>query len=140
MKRVALFTTILIVTLGTIACSKDAEVNAFINEFDSATKELVDKIDRDPTSAGIDDARRTFESRKPQLKAKWDQIKTAIGAQVSSETKKRLETSIANNLRSITEVSMKNMAKLAADKEAPAKLRTLIEDYSGTFALPGRSS
>jgi DNA-directed RNA polymerase len=140
MKRIALFISILFVTLGSTACSKDAEVNAFINEFDSATKELVDKINANPTSAGIDDARKTFESRKPQLKAKWDEIKTAVGAQVSSETKKRLETSIANNLRAITEVSMRNMAKLAADKEAPEKLKMLIEDYSGTFALPGRST
>ena len=42
--------------LSLTGCSKDAEINAFITEFDAPTKEIVSKFDANPSAAGIDDA------------------------------------------------------------------------------------
>ncbi len=133
MKNVSLM-LLLALAIFAVGCSKDAEVNAFIGELDGTTQELVTKIDANPTSAGIDDAQKAFEARKPELTAKWNEIKTAVGAQVSKEAKQNLEESVRRNMKALTEVSMRNMMKMAADKEASAKFKRLIEDYSKTFS------
>ena len=116
------------------ACSKDAEINAFITEFDTVTQEIVSKIDSNPTAAGIDDAQKAFDGKKASLKAKWDGIKDAVGFQVSTDTKKKLEDSVTKNMKALMDVSMKNAMKMAMDKDASAKFKTLLTDYQATFA------
>lgn len=133
--KILMIVTLAIVSFLLTGCSKDAEVNAFISEFDAATTEIVQKIESNPSSAGVDAAISAFNARKPQLKSKWDEIKGAVGIQVTAETKKRLETSVANNMKALTEVSIKNAVKMSADREASAKFRGLMEDYSKTFSV-----
>jgi hypothetical protein len=134
MKKLTIISILSLAALLT-GCSKDAEVNAFIAELDSATNEIVAKIDANPSSAGIEDAQKAFDARKPELTAKWNEIKDAVGAQVSAETKKKLEESVTNNMKALTEASMRNMMKMASDKEASVKYRRLLEDYSRTFTV-----
>ena len=95
--------------LSFTGCSKDGEINAFITEFDSATKEMIAKIDSDPSSAGIDAAQKAFDGKKASLKTKWDGIKGAMGFQVSADTKKKLEDSVSNNMKALMETSTKNI-------------------------------
>lgn len=116
-------------------CSKDGEINAFITEFDTATKEIVSKIDANPSAAGIDEAQKAFDGKKASLKAKWDGIKDAVEFQVSADTKKKLEDSVSNNMKALMDVSTKNMMKLAMDKEASSKFQALLKDYQSTFAV-----
>ena len=123
------------ICLSLTGCSKDAEINAFITEFDAATKEIVSKIDANPSAAGVDDAQKAFDGKKASLKAKWDAIKGAVGFQVSADTKKKLEDSVANNMKSLIDVSTKNAMKLATDKDASAKFKALLTDYQATFAV-----
>ena len=132
MQKLSLFLVFLF-CLGLTGCSKDAEVNAFITEFDATTKEIVSKIDANPSSAGLDEAQKAFDAKKVSLKTKWDAIKTARGMQVSADTKKKLEDSVAANMKALTDVSTKNMMKLAADKDASTKFQKLMTDYSSTF-------
>jgi hypothetical protein len=117
-----------------MGCSKDAEINAFITEFDAATNEMIGKIDANPSAAGIDEAQKAFDGKKASLKAKWDGIKDAVGFQVSADTKKKLEESVANNMKALMAVSTKNMMKLALDKDASAKFQALLKDYQSTFS------
>ncbi len=126
---------LLSLAIFTVGFSKDAEVNAFIGELDGTTQEIVAKIDANPTSAGIDEAQKAFDARRPQLTAKWDEIKTAVGAQVSKDSKQNLEESVRRNMKALTEVSMRNMMKMTADKQASDKFRRLVEDYAKTFAV-----
>lgn len=120
--------------LALTGCSKDGEINAFIAEFDAATKEIVAKIDADPSAAGIDDAQKAFDAKKAILKARWDGIKGAVGFQVSADTKKKLEDSVGANMKALMDVSTKNMMKLALDKEASVKFQALLKDYQATFS------
>jgi hypothetical protein len=119
--------------VGLTGCSKDAEVNAFITEFDATTKEIVSKIDSNPSSVGVDDAQKAFDGKKASLKEKWDAIKSARGMQVSADTKKKLEDSVSANMKALMEVSTKNAMKLATDKDAATKFQKLMTDYSATF-------
>jgi len=134
MKKVTLFLMAML-SLSLAGCSKDGEINAFITEFDAATKEIVAKIDADPSAAGIDAAQKAFDGKKASLKTKWDGIKGAVGFQVSADTKKKLEDSVASNMKALMDVSTKNMMKLALDKDASKKFQALLTDYQGTFAM-----
>lgn len=133
MKHITLL-AILAFCVALTGCSKDAEINAFITEFDAATQEIVSKIDANPTAAGIDDAQKAFDGKKASLKTKWDGIKGAVGFQVSADTKKKLEDSVGKNMKALMDVSTKNMMKMAMDKEASAKFQTLLKDYQSTFS------
>lgn len=133
MNKISLF-LIVAFCIGLTGCSKDTEVNAFITEFDATTKEIVSKIDANPSSAGVDEAQKAFDAKKASLKAKWDAIKSARGMQVSADTKKKLEDSVSANMKSLVDVSTKNAMKLATDKDAATKFQKLMSDYSATFS------
>jgi 4-alpha-glucanotransferase len=135
MKRSALF--LLIVCCFYLAgCSKDAEINAFITEFDATTNDIVQKIDANPTSAGVDDAQKAFDAKKASLTAKWDAIKDAKGFQVSSETQAKLKDSVEKNMKALMDVATKNAMKMAMDKDASTKFQALIKNYQATFTPP----
>ncbi len=119
--------------LAFTGCSKDAEVEAFIAENDAVMKDMTAKIDANPSAAGVDDAQKSFDAKKDSLKAKWDAIKDARGAQVSADTQKKLNDSMAGNMKELTDVSMKNAMKLAMDKDAATKFQKLMNDYGNTF-------
>jgi hypothetical protein len=133
MKKITVFLA-LVFCLAMSGCSKDADIEAFIKEMDGVTKDIVSKIDANPTAAGVDDAQKAFDARKAELKTKWDAIKDAVGMQVSEATKKKLEDSMKTNMTSLTSASM----KVVMDPAAGPKLQKLIADYTGTFTTPGK--
>jgi hypothetical protein len=134
MKKLTVF-LIAVFCLGLTGCSKDAEVQAFITEFDATTKEMVEKIDANPSAAGVDEAQKAFDAKKPSLKAKFDAFKNAREAQVSAETQKKLVDSSLNNGKMLSDVVQKHMSKLATDRAAMEKYQKLIKDYAETFKM-----
>lgn len=137
MKKVTLYLLLAVFCLGLIGCSnKDADVEAFITENDAVMKDITSKIDANPTAAGIDDAQKSFDAKKASLKSKWDAVKDARGAQVSTEMQKKLEDSMKKNGEALTQTSTKNMMKLAQDRDAAMKFQKLMQDYSATFGQP----
>jgi biopolymer transport protein ExbB/TolQ len=118
-----------------VGCSKDAEINSFLTEWETVTSEIVQKIDADPSSAGVDDAQKTWNGKKAGLKAKWDKVKTARGFQVSQDTQKKMEECAKKNMAALTAVMSKNVVKLATDKSAADKFKNLLEDYGNTFRM-----
>src|SRR5947208_12043364 len=97
MKRITLL-LIAAFALGLTACSKDAEVSAFLTELDAATQEISTKIDASPDIDGINAAQKAFDARKASLKGKWDTVKDAMGFQVSADTKKKLEDTVKKDM------------------------------------------
>ena len=132
MKKVTLF-LVVVFCLGLTGCSKDAEINAFITEFDSTTKDLISKIDADPSAAGIDAAQKSYDGKKAALKTKWDAIKGAMGFQVSADVKKKLEDTVKSNMQSLMDVSSKHAMTIASDDEAEKKFTKLLTEYQSMF-------
>lgn len=132
MKKITLF-LVMAFSLALVGCSKDAEVNAFIAENSAVIKDMTDKIDANPSAAGIDEAQKSFDSKKAGLKAKWDDIKEARGMQVSSDVQKKLTDSMAADMKMLTDSAQKNAMKMAMDKDAMPKFQKLMTDYSDTF-------
>lgn len=113
--------------------NKDAEVNAFIAENSAVIKEMTDKIDANPSAAGVDDAQKAFDAKKAGLKAKWDIIKEARGMQVSEDVQKKLNDSMQADMKKLTDSAEKNAMKLAVDDAATTKFQKLMTDYGDTF-------
>ena len=90
MKKIIVF-SLLVFCLGMTGCSKDAEIEAFIKEMDGVTKDIVSKIDANPTAAGVDDAQKAFDARKAELKTKMgrDQGRGRHAGQRGDEEKAR---------------------------------------------------
>ena len=129
MKKIALF-LLVVFCLGLTACSKDAEVNAFITENNAVIKDMVAKIDADPSEKGIDEAQKSFDAKKAGLKEKWDAIKDARGAQVSADVTKKLNDSMMSDMKMLTDVQQKHAMKLARDGNSASKFSKLIQSYS----------
>lgn len=129
------FLFIAVLCLGLSACNKDAEIDAFLVEFESTTDEVVKKIDDNPTAAGVDDAQKAFSAKKPALQEKFDAIKNARGFQVSEAKQKEMVDRVTKSAMKFSEVQQKHMMKLAMDKDASTKFQSLLKDYSETFKM-----
>lgn len=133
MKTITLF-LMLAFCLTFAACgNKDAEVNAFISENSAVVKDIADKIEANPSAAGVDEAQKAFDAKKSDLKSKWDAMKEARGAQVSADVQKKLTDSMTSDMKLLTDASTKNAVKMASDPAAIDKFQKLMTDYTNTF-------
>ena len=132
-KFVALLLVLAVTALA--GCKKDDEINAVLADFDSFTKQLVAKVDAEPTADGVDDAQNFLDSKKADLTAKWDSIKGARGFQVSDDTKKKMEESLKNNFMSVAGLQMKYMSKSMSDAAFKSKLDKLVKDYQALYQV-----
>lgn len=134
MKKIPL-TALLFCCIALGACNKDSDVEAFIAEFDATTSEMVAKINDTPTSAGIDEAQKVFEAKKPVLKAKLDSFKGAKEMQVSEAMQKKLKNCAEKNGNALGAAIMNNRAKFVGDKDAMEKFQNMMKDYASTFQI-----
>jgi hypothetical protein len=127
MKKIALFLTA-VFCFGLTACSKDAEVNAFITENRAVIEDIVKKVDANPTAAGVDEAQKSLDAKKAGLKAKWDAIKNAPGFQLGADVRKKLSEDVPADMKKLTDAQMKHAVNLGS--EGNAKFSRLVQDYS----------
>ncbi len=128
MKKITLF-LVLTFCLALIGCSKDAEIGTFMTEWEGVTNDMVKKIDE----GDIDGAKAAFDAKKGALKAKWEEVKTARGFQVSADTQKKMTDGATKNMTALTSSFTKNAMKIATDKTKVDKLQALIKEYSEVF-------
>ena len=117
-------------------CKKDAEVKAALNDFDSFTNELVNRVESasDP-AAGVDDAQKYFDSKKAEMTTKMDTLKGIRGYQVSDETRKMMESSLVDDAKKIANLQVKYMRTSMRDATFKAKLDKLTRDYQSLFKM-----
>jgi len=101
----------------------------------TATDEIVKKIDTSPTVEGVDDAQKYWDSKKADLKKKWDGIKGARGFQVSDDTKKKMGESYINDSMAMKNLEIKHMGVTIRDAAFKSKLEKLVKEWDDTFAL-----
>jgi hypothetical protein len=114
--------TLLGLGLVLAACSKNAEVQDFVKEQDSLVAEIT--ATNDP-----DSARKAFDAKKDDLKAKLAPLKTARGFQVSKESMTALTTSLTNGVTSVCGLQLKAIT----DADKSAKYKALCDDYTATM-------
>ena len=117
-------------SVATLACSRDAEILAFVGDLDSFTAQLVKtaKSAASP-SAGIDAAQKYLDDNKEQLRTKLETIKSVKNFQVSEETKKKIEASFMKNASAVVDLEVQNVALAATDAQFRSKVEKLVNDY-----------
>lgn len=130
MKKLTLF-LLAIFTLSLIGCSKDAQINAFMTEWETVTNDMSAKIE----AGDIDGARAAFDAKKDSLKKNWDDVKTAKGFQVTEETKKKMEEGAKKNMSTLLNATMKGAMKSGGDKAKSDKLQALMKEYGDIFKM-----
>ena len=95
MKIVALLLVFCLVFTG---CSGPVkEVNAFIDAKDEIILEIGKKIEANPTETGVDEARKVFESKKDDLKAKSAVVREKNTGAYGDLTTKLLNSAASND-------------------------------------------
>lgn len=126
-------TLIALFCLSLVSCSKDATFNEFTTELDSTTNEILNKIDSNPTAAGVDEAQKAFDAKKPALREKLKAIKSAFGFQVSEDARKKFTESIFKNRSAVETLKIKYVTQVSNDAEFRNKLEAFVNDYQNTL-------
>jgi hypothetical protein len=134
-KRLVTLLLLGVVCLSFAACKKDDEINSTMADIHTATDEIVSKINASPTAAGVDEAQKYWDSKKADLKKKWDGIKDARGFQVSEDTKKKMADSYIKDRNALTDLEMKHMDVSIRDAAFKSKLDNLVKEWEDTFPL-----
>lgn len=106
-------------------CKKDAQVNDFMKEYASVMSAVSEKLNEDD----FDAARQTFDTRKENLRAKWEKIKYAKEYQISPETQKKMNTESEENFAVLVKSANEAIKRKPADEQ---KIKDLINDIANT--------
>jgi hypothetical protein len=134
-KKLLTLCVVAVISLSLAGCSKDAALNSTMGEIHALTEEIVKKIDASPTVAGVDEAQKLFDSKKSDLKEKWDDVKGARGFQVSEDTKKKFAESYVADLSSMKQIELKHIGVSMQNPAFKTKLEALVKDWEETFKL-----
>lgn len=114
--------------LVSIGCNNHAaEVTAFANERSEVVAQMCQTIEANPTEAGIDEARKIFNARKADLKAKWDAVQKA---NLDLNAKLPIMKAESFDIELWLNVYDKNVMKLYPIQE---KFYALKSDFDATF-------
>lgn len=131
-KTVSLLLVLACLALATACGKKDSEINSFVTEINTFTDELVKKVESAPTpSQGVDDAQKHLDSRKADLKAKFDSVKNIGENQVSKETRDKLQKDLTEDGTKMGQL----IQKYGSDPAVNTKLRKLTQDFLDLFKM-----
>lgn len=124
---------IVLACLALAGCGKkDDQINSFVNEINTFTDELVKKVESAPNpSQGVDDAQKFMDSRKADLKEKFNSVKNIGENQVSEETKKKMQESFYNDGMKVGQLQ----TKYGSDPAVRTKLTKLTQDFLDLFKM-----
>lgn len=133
MYRKSICLLLVVACLALVGCGKkDSEINSFVTEINTFTDELVKKVESGATpDAGVDEAQKYMDSRKADLKAKFDSVKHIGENQVSEDTKKKMQESFYNDGVKVGQLQ----AKYGSDPAVSAKIKKLTQDFLDLFKM-----
>jgi hypothetical protein len=110
--------------LASAACRGPvAEVKAFLDAKDDVLLQMAQKIEANPTEAGINEARKVFEARKGDLKAKRDALDQLQLEKYGDLTSMKIN-SAANDMKMFEAMRLK-----VSDYETGRKVSALEKDF-----------
>jgi hypothetical protein len=116
--------------LAASGCSRDAEIQAFLGDFDAFSTEIVKKVKMAPDpSAGVTAAQQYLDENKDAIRRKLEAVKSVKNFQVSEETKKKMEDSFKKDAEAVAGLELDYVAKAALDAAFRTRIEKLIGDY-----------
>ncbi len=124
MKSIALLLG-LVFCLTLTACSGPVkELDDYISLQDAIILEMGKKIEANPTQAGVDEARKVYESKKEEFKAKCAAVR---GKKLSGDQTQKMLDSAVNRGEMLDLIRSK-----IKDIDAMLEFTKLINDFNGT--------
>lgn len=131
-KSISLLLVLAYMMLATACAKKDDQINSFLNDINSFTDEMVNKVGAAPNpSAGVDEAQKYMDAHKSEMKGKFDSIKNISENQVSEETKKKMQDNLYQDGVKVGQLT----AKYGSDPAIKAKLEKLTQDFQDLFKM-----
>ena len=130
MRKLIIF-AIFICCVAAAGCSKDAEVNSFLTQFESVTKEMTQKLQ----AGDVEGAKKVFADNKVSLQAGFDSIKNAREMQVSADVKEKLESTVTENIKELSSSATSAVIKTGGDKSKADEIQALLKDFVGIFQM-----
>jgi len=131
-KPISLLLVLACLALMTGCGKKDDQISTFISDINSFTDELVKKVDAAPNpSQGLDDAQKYLDSRKSEIKGKFDSLKSIGGNQGSEGTKKQLQENMFQDGMKVGQLT----AKYGSDPALSPKVQKLTQDFQDLFKM-----
>jgi len=115
---------LVLLTVTLFACSKDDAVLSFVTENDQFAASV-------SQASSPEEARRTFDAKKDELKTKFDAVKGVRGFQVKKETMDKLASSVMASTTKVCSLEIKAIL----DNGKRTKYRALCEDYSNMLKM-----
>src|SRR6266480_2411518 len=114
----------------TVSCKKDDEVNSILATVDSFTTEILRRIDvaANPP-AGVPDSQEYLDSRRAEIAAIMNTLKTLSGDRVSHETKQKMKASLVDDASRVGNLQIRYVSYSLNDPAFKAKLDKLVDDY-----------
>ena len=116
--------------LGLAGCKKDAEIDAFIKDFDQLTNDVVQKVQSSPNAAGLAEAQKIVDAKKADMKTRLDALKQLRGYQVSDTSVKKLTDSVTANAQKITGLATVITPQAIKDPSLVTKYTALTKSYT----------
>lgn len=130
-----LFILIIALVAALSGCGKkDAEVKSFIAEMDQVAIDIVRAVEEKPDT-GVDRAQQILDTRKAQLKAKFDTLKQLRGYELSEETTKQFSEAVAKNVSDVSSLQVKYAEKSLESAKFAEKLNKLSDDFNSIFGV-----
>lgn len=128
---------LLAATLAFVGCAKnrDAEVNAFMADLDKVTNDIVQKVNANPTAAGIEDAQKALDEKKADLKSRFDKFKDLRQNELSSDVMKKFTDNVSKDLKSVANLQIDYVEKTVGDEAFGKKMNQLYTDYNSIFGV-----
>jgi hypothetical protein len=111
---------------------KDADVKSFIADIDQVALDIARAVDEKPES-GVDRAQQLLDNRKPELKAKFENLKDLRGYQISEGTTKEFSEAVARNVEKVGNLQIKYAEKSLDNEKFAQKLTKLADDFNSIF-------
>lgn len=133
MYRKSISLLLVLACLAIVACGKkDDQINSFVTEINTFTDELVKKVESAPSPAeGVNEAQKYMDSRKADLREKFNSVKNIGENQVSEETKKKMQDSFYQDGVKVGQLT----AKYGSDPDVRTKLQKLTQDFLELFKM-----
>jgi hypothetical protein len=124
----------LVAVLSSCGVKRDADVKSFIADIDQTAVDIARAVDERPET-GVDRAQQLLDTRKPELKAKFETLKDLRGYQISEATTKEFADAVARNVEKVGELQIKYAEKSVDNEKFGQKLTKLADDFNSIFGV-----
>lgn len=123
-------TMILTVFLTLISCSRDNELENYIEKSTRLIDSVVAAIDADPSAKGVEKAQAVFDAGQVEVKQSIAILNRLPPSQVSEEMSKKVIKCTAENGNKLWQVLERHARVAKTDKEFLPKMDKLFDGYA----------